>query len=283
VLSYLNSANFGDRLGYHIVNNLLPANAVVTHAALNPWTIDEAERFDLVLLGIGNSINAPAMGRPELRQLLERTPHSIGIFGTQYPYQYKSLMDPGLFGALLDRLTCWWARYRDDIDAFGSTRGNVRHLGDCLVSAFPLACPTKDKTLEIGADVMSREIALDRMIQQIQAYRRVLTARIHPMLCALTSAEQIAYREQREGPDPTRISGKFAAQLRDIFGRSYQEGAYFDVDRPAVLDYKLMVEANMATLKRQLASLLDADGSAWPDAAAPNFRPAPSSARQGTG
>ena len=259
VLSYFNTPNFGDRLGYHIVNGLLPANALVTHLPFKPWSVP-AEDYDMVILGIGNSINAPALGRPELHQLLDRTPHAIGIFGTQYRYQYETMMDPALFGALLDKLTTWWARYEEDILAYGRGRDNVRHMGDWLISAFPMATPTLDKTLTIPAKMHDQEMPLDRAIQQIQRYRRVSSARIHPMLCALTSAQEIAYHEQRETGRQDQVSGKFRSQLYDIFGRTFEEGQFFKVDRQAVARYKMMVEANIATLRAQIADLLGNDG-----------------------
>lgn len=255
VLSYFKYRNFGDRLGYHVINSLMPAGTQVTHAALNPWSDIEGD-YDLLIVGLGSSLNAPAIARPQLHRLVERTPHTLGIFGTQYRYQYETMGDPALFGALLDRMTCWWARYEEDIRAFGGGRDNVRHLGDWLISAFPMTRPTLDKGLTIPADFMDKEMALDRTIQKIQAYRRVSTARIHPMLCALTSADEIAFHEQREGSDKSRESGKFRAQLHDIFGRTYEEASYFKVDRDAVLAYKLKVEANMAALRLQIAALL---------------------------
>lgn len=255
VLSYFKYRNFGDRLGYHVVNSLMPAGTQVTHAPLNPW-VEVDQDYDMVIVGLGSSLNAPAIARPQLHRLIERTPHSLGIFGTQYRYQYERMANPALFGALLDRLTCWWARYEEDISAFGGGRDNVRHLGDWLISAFPMTRPTLDKGLAIPANVMDKELSLDRVIQQIQAYRRVTTARIHPMLCALTSADEIMFHEQREGSDKSRDSGKFRAQLYDIFGRTYEEGSFFTVDRDAVLSYKLKVEANMAALRAQIAALL---------------------------
>jgi len=255
VLSYFNTHNFGDRLGYHLINDLLPAHAEVTHAAVSPWQVEERD-YDLIVVGIGNSLNAPTMRRPELHRLVARARHAIGIFGTQYPYQYREMMDPALFDSLLDGLTSWWARYEEDIRAFGRGRDNVRHLGDWLISAFPMAEPTLDKALVIPPDFVSKELSLDRTIQKIQAYRRVRTARIHPMLCALTSAAEVAYEEQREGPDKTKASGKFRAQLYDIFGRSFDEGSFFRVDRDAVLRYKMKVEANMADLRAEIATLL---------------------------
>ena len=254
VLSYYNDHNFGDRLGYHVVNSLFPAGTLVTHASVVPWTAPE-EDFDLIILGIGNSLNAATVQRPELHRLLERAPHTLGVFGTQYRYQYRELIDPKLMDRLLGNLTTWWARYREDIQAFGRGRNNVRHLGDFLISAFPLATPTKPNTLEIHADIKNKDVPLDRVIQQIQAYQRVSTARIHPMLCALTSAEEVAFQEQQEDPNG-RSSGKFRSQLYDIFGRTFEENAFFKVDREAVARYKGRVEANMSDLRAQISELL---------------------------
>jgi methyltransferase family protein len=254
VLSYFNDPNFGDRLGYHVINGLIPAGAVVTHASVRPWTVPE-EKFDLLILGIGNSLNAATVARPELHRLVETTPHTLGIFGTQYRYQYQQLIDPKLFDALLSNVTTWWARYEEDVHAFGRGRNNVRHLGDFLISAFPNAVPTLDKTLEINADIRSKDLPLDRVIQQIQSYRRVSSARIHPMLCALTSAEEVAFQEQLEDPN-NKSSGKFRSQLYDIFGRTFDENKFFKVDRDAVIRYKVMVEANMAELRAQLSGLV---------------------------
>lgn len=254
VLSYFNDPNFGDRLGYHVVNGLLPAGAVVTHASVKPWTVPD-EPFDLLILGIGNSLNAATVARPELHALVDRTPHTLGVFGTQYRYQYRELIDPKLFDSLLGKLTTWWARYEEDILAFGRGRDNVRHLGDILISAFPNATPTLDKTLIIPPDIRFKDFPLDRFIQKIQAYRRVSTARIHPMLCALTSAEEISFQEQQEDPNQ-KTSGKFRSQLFDVFGRTFEEDKFFAVDREAVFRYKLMVEANMAALQAQIVRLL---------------------------
>jgi hypothetical protein len=255
VVSYYNDPNFGDRLGYHVINGLVPADAIVTHVAINPWTLPADEAFDLVILGIGNSLNAPPIARTQLRRLLETTPHSLGIFGTQYRDQYRHGETPAHFDALLSGLTTWWARYEEDLYAFGRGRANARHLGDLLISAFPLATPTIDRNLIIPADFRHKDSSLDRVIQQIQSYRRVTTGRLHTMLCALTSAEQVRYQEQREA-NGAAISEKFRSQLYDVFGRTYDEDKFFDVDRDAVTRYKLRVEANMAELKAQIARLL---------------------------
>ncbi len=254
VLSYYNDFNFGDRLGYHVINGLVPAGAIVTHASVKPWTVPD-EAFDLLILGIGNSLNAATVMRPDLHRLLETTPHTLGVFGTTYRYQYRELIDPKLFDSLLSKLTTWWARYEEDIAAFGVGRSNVRHLGDLLISAFPLATPTLDRNLVIPADFKSQDVPLDRTIQRIQAYKRVSSARIHPLLCALTSADEVKYQEQSEDPRQSH-SGKFRSQLYDIFGRSFDEDKFFAVDREAVTRYKLRVEANLVDLRAQIATLL---------------------------
>jgi hypothetical protein len=255
VLSYFHYNNFGDRLGYHVVNDVLPARAIVMHASLAGSEFPPGP-FDLVILGTGHSLNANAIQRPDLHRLLEDATHAIGIFGTQYSYQYREMAEPGLFDALLDRLTSWWARYATDIVMFGKERANVRHLGDWLISAFPMTVPRLDKTLIVPPDTVSKELSLDRTIQMIQSYRHVKSARLHPLLCALTSAEAVAYVEQRESERREVESGKFAAQLNDIFGRTFPERKLFPVDRDAVLRYKIQVEANMAELRAQIAALL---------------------------
>src|SRR5690606_25748056 len=55
VLSYNNVGNFGDRLGYHLANSILPAHAETTGLNFKPWNASE-ENFDLLILGIGNSL-----------------------------------------------------------------------------------------------------------------------------------------------------------------------------------------------------------------------------------
>jgi hypothetical protein len=255
VLSYLDYHNFGDRLGVPIINALLPANLHIVHAPLRLSKIPEGD-FDLLILGLGQSLNAPAIAHPALEGLLDRIPHRIGIFGTQYPSQYQRRMEPARFGALLDRLTTWWARYEADIRDYGGGRANVRHLGDWLISAFPMTGPRWDKSLTVEAKSRDVDAPLDRTIQWVQAYRRVMSARLHPLLCALTSAEQVSYREQREIDDHVEMSGKFEAMLTDIFGRTFPEDELFDVDRDAVLRYKIKVETNMAALRRQITDLL---------------------------
>ena len=254
ILSYLNYSNFGDRLGFQIINSLLPADVCVVHAALNYSYIPEGD-FDLMILGLGQSLNAPSILREELVALMDRIPQVIGIFGTQYPHQYREVLKPHQFANFLRRLTCWWARYETDIAEFGQGLGNARHLGDWLISAFPMTEPRFDQAYVVGRETRDIEAPIDRAIQRFQAYRQVSSARLHPLLCAMTAADRVRYQEQRE-TDRDEPSGKFEAMLRDIFGRTFPEDEWFDVDRDAVLRYKLKVEANMAALRQQIVELL---------------------------
>ncbi|HMI20635.1 MAG TPA: hypothetical protein VK533_13940 [Sphingomonas sp.] len=256
VLSYYNIANFGDRLGYHVLNSVLPADAEVTYGTLHPWSVPDRD-FDLLILGIGNSLMARDALMPELDALIDRIPHAIGIFGTHFRDQFLPPERAAALDTLLGKLTTWWARYEEDILAFGRGRANVRHLGDWLIAAFPMAVPTQDKGLTIPAEILGQEVPLDRTIQRIQAYRAVSSARLHTLLCALTSADHVLYQEQRVSDDPTKESGKFRSMLVDIFGRTFEEGQLFAVDRDAVIRYKKKVEANLADLREELSSLLE--------------------------
>jgi tetratricopeptide (TPR) repeat protein len=248
VLSYGNVGNFGDRLGYHLVNEVIPAHATVTHAHFRPWDVPD-EAFDLVIVGVGNSLFAPLLDEA-LVALLARARAAIGIFGTQY----RAEIDRAALDRVLDRLAAWYARSEEDLLLYGRGRGNAHHLGDWLASAFPMARGHDPRPLEIGDEIW-QDLPLDRTIQRIQAHRHVRSKRLHPLLCALTSAETVAYTEQRETAARTP-SGKFRSLLIDVFGRAWPEEAAFAVDRDAVIGYKRRVQSAMAGLRAGLASML---------------------------
>jgi hypothetical protein len=254
-MSYCNMANFGDRLGYHMLNGVLPADAIVTYGTIRPWHVPD-QGYDLLILGIGNSLLPGDARNPMLAALMDRVPHSIGIFGTQVRSLFRQGAAAKGLNRILDGLTTWWARYEYDITLFGGGRSNVRHLGDWLITAFPMTSPTLNKGLTIPAEILRETVALDRTIQKIQSYRTVTSARLHTLLCALTSAEQVAYQEQRVVPGSDEVTGKFASMLIDIFGRSFPEDQPFRVDREAVRRYKIRVAENVAALRDELAELL---------------------------
>jgi hypothetical protein len=256
VMSYCNMANFGDRLGYHVLNQLLPAEAEVTFGTFYPWNVPDGD-YDLLIIGIGNSLLANDACKPELHSLLERIPRAIGIFGTQFREQFSHPRAEKALDFILGKLTTWWARYEEDIFAFGRGRANVRHLGDWLIAAFPMTVPSLERGLTIPPEIIHQEVSLDRMIQQIQSYRAVSSARLHTLLCALTSADEVSYQEQRIGNEPGPPSGKFSSMLYDIFGRTFEEDQPFGVDREAVIRYKRKVQDNMTDLRAEIFALLE--------------------------
>lgn len=249
VISYNDVGNFGDRLGYHMINSLLPSEASVHHLTFK--TLDRAhDSYDLVVLGIGNSVFQPLLTR-ELTDVMSRGKARVGIFGTQY----RELIPRPALDGLIDRLDTWFARYEDDILMYGRGRSNVQHLGDWLINQFPMSTPTEEKQLHIGDEIWN-DLPLDRTIQFIQRHKTVLSSRLHPLLCALTSAEAVAYTEQPDGSEASIISGKFRSMLIDIFGRNYPEKTFFPVDRGAVTRYKRQVHDNTAALATQLEAIL---------------------------
>jgi tetratricopeptide (TPR) repeat protein len=247
VLSYSNAGNFGDRLGFHLISSILPAQAEVYHGTFQPWNVPDGE-FDLLVLGIGNSMFQPLL-TDELISLVRQTPRSIGIFGTQY----RDSLDPARLKELLDSLTVWFARNEEDILLYGRGRQNAVHLGDWQISAFPLTRWTQDDAMRVGPEIWN-DLPLDRTIQTIQKYRTVVSGSLHPLLCALTSAEKVAYSEQK---DPLgRPSGKFRSLLMDVFGQTWPEDTLFEFDRDAVAGYRAKVLRNVAAMQGIIAELL---------------------------
>ncbi len=114
--------------------------------------------------------------------------------------------------------------------------------------------PSLEQPLRIGPGILN-DLPMDRTIQQIQRYTRVFSERLHPLLCALTSARQVGYVEQRETPDRAP-SGKFRSMLIDVFGQTFPENMFWNVDRDSVAAYKAKVRANTDEMRARFATLL---------------------------
>jgi tetratricopeptide (TPR) repeat protein len=249
VLSHAGAGNFGDRLGFHLLNSILPPQAEATWMPLHPAHLPKGD-FDMGIIGIGNSLFRPNLTE-DLLSVVERLPVSVGIFGTQY----RESIDTARLHRLIDRLSLWLARYEEDVLLYGNGRKNVAHMGDWLINQFPMTRWTVDGLLTVDKWVLE-DLPLDRTIQKIQHYREVLSERVHPLLCALSSAERVAYREQREDGTIDGRSGKFRSMLLDVFGRTFPEETFFEVDRDAVASYRARIQIFLAELPGLLASLL---------------------------
>ncbi len=249
VVSCNDAGNFGDRLGYHMINALLPGEAEVHHLTFR--TLHEArEAYDLVVLGTGNNMFQPLLG-DDVIEIVKRAKAAIGIFGTQY----RELIPRPALDRLIERLDAWFARSEDDVLMYGRGRNNVVHLGDWLIDQFPMSTASVDEPLQIN-DEIGAEHALDRTIQTIQRHRQVYSGRLAPLLCALTSAELAAYAEQPSQQMSGIVSGKFRSLLIDIFGRTYPEKQFFMVDRDAVVRYKARVHRNVAKVGARIDAIL---------------------------
>ena len=252
VLSSAGWPNFGDRLGFHLIHKCLPPSVTVRHLYFPQIDLGDVN-YDLLVLWLGTSVFGRTLTKEVLR-LMEQVPHVVGIFGTQY----RRSIDSGMMTDLLGRLSVWYARYEEDVYLYGKYTKCV-HLGDWLIDAFPIAEAYKDGLLTLGPNLISQELPLDRLIQQIQACKRVSSSRLHPLLCALTSAEEVGYREQREFQNG-ETSGKFRSLFLDVFGRDYPEGRLFTVDRDAVVAYKTRTATKIRQLRDNLSSLLSYSG-----------------------
>jgi hypothetical protein len=248
VMSFGGDDTFGERLGAQMINALLPGEAEVHHLTLG--TLQEArQQYDLVVLGTGNSLFQPLLNGDVL-ELLGRGKSSIGIFGTQY----RELLPRPAIDRVIERLDTWYARSEDDVLMYGRGRNNVVHLGDWIIDQFPLNRGFETAPLTIGPET-GVELPLDRIMKVIQSHREVHSARLAPLLCALTSADYASYEESSE-QQPGIVSGRFRSMLIDIFGRSYPEKELFMVDRDAVRRYKARVHRNVGMVGEQIDTLL---------------------------
>ncbi len=249
VISYNNVGNFGDRLGYHLLNDVLPPHAELTWGTLRPFSPVPAD-LDLLVVGIGNSLFGDLLD-DGLLAAVAGAKASVGIFGTQY----RAQLPAANLARLLDRMTHWYARYEEDLLLYGRGRANASHLGDWLINAFPLAVAFVDQLLHIGGGIL-KDLPMDRTIQHIQRHKRIFSERLHPLLCALTSAEEVAYIEQRESGDRNLASGKFRSMLIDIFGQTFPESVTWKVDRNRVAAYKAKVRRNADAMRVRFGELL---------------------------
>ncbi len=249
IVSDSDMGSFGGRLGCQMINSLLPGEADVHHLYIGALA-GARDKYDLVVLGLGNSMFQPLLG-DEVLDIVGRGKAAIGIFGTQF----RELIPRPPVDRLIDRLDTWFARYEDDVLMYGRGRSNVIHLGDWLIDQFPMNTSSLDEPLRILDDIRV-DHALDRAIQVIQCHKNVYSSRLYPLLCALTAAETAAYAEQPSGQVPGIVSGEFRSMLIDIFGRSYPEKEFFMVDRDAVRRYKAFVHRNVVKIGERIDSLL---------------------------
>ena len=249
VISDSGTGTFGSRLGCRMINALLPGEADVHHMGFGELHQARA-KYDLVVLGTGDRLFQPLLG-DDVLEIVSRGKAAIGIFGTQY----RELIPRPALDRLIERLDTWFARSQDDVLLYGRGRSNVVHLGDWLIDQFPMNTSTLDEPLQV-IDEIRPEHPLDRAIQVIQCHKNVFSTRLHPLLCALTSAETAAYADAPSQQMPGIGSGIFRSMLIDIFGRSYPEKQSFTVDRDAVRRYKARVHRNVAGVAERIDSIL---------------------------
>ena len=190
-------------------------------------------------------------------------PNRICIFGASFggyaalyagATQYRGAIQSQSLRNVLKHVDTWYARYEEDARLYGEMAKETVHLGDWLIDAFPMANAELDEMLTIGDEVWGNQ-PLDRTIQHIQRYKTVHSPRIHPLLCALTSAQTMAFTEQR-GLDGVEVSGKFRSMLFDIFGRTYPENTLCTFDREKVRAYKAKVNRSIEGMRENLHRVL---------------------------
>ncbi|MBV9558452.1 MAG: hypothetical protein JO254_15390 [Pseudolabrys sp.] len=239
---------FAERLGAQMIQSLLPGEADVHHIHLGDLAAARGV-YDLVVLGVGQGLFNSLFDEKVLA-IVKSAPSAIGIFGTQQ----RDLIPRKPFERLLDQLDTWYARHEEDVLLYGRERNNVVHLGDWIMTQFPLGQARDQELLTIGEEAV-RDLPLDRAIQAIQRHRAVFSHAPAPFLCALTTADTVAYGAEENADE-------FRGLLTDIFGCSYPEREFFQVEREAVMRYRARVHRNVAEMRSKIASLLGAKAAA---------------------
>jgi hypothetical protein len=238
VLSYNVCANFGDRLGLDLIIRLLPPEAEICISPLPPFWKKPEGFFDLVVVGTGHSIFHKTLDK-QLIDFLREQKSVVGVFGLQY----HELLPAEEMNEFFSSIDCWFSRSKYDIDFLrrnASLPRRFAHLGDWLINAFPIVSWVDESTCQIGPDFINTERDIQRTIQEIQKFRRISSARLHPVLCALASADEVSFQEQAEMGSQC-VSGKFRSMFLDIFGKSPEPGEWFRVERCIVQSYKSLV------------------------------------------
>ena len=97
---------------------------------------------------------------------------------------------------------------------------------------------------------------LDRTIQYIQQHKKRSIRRGSTHCFAPFLRPKVVGLEQPAEDATSFVSGKFRSMLIDIFGRTFQEKAFFAFDRDAVARYKKRVRRNVAAVGARLEAIL---------------------------
>lgn len=257
--SYL-CPNFGDRLGYFEIINMISKLEYKKERCIEIFHDDLArlhynpEDFDLLIIGNGNSIFPPVFLNKSLIDYAKKAERSIGIFGIQY-YSGYSQTDIENLISLIEQTEFVFIRYKNELNQLKKicNKKEINLLGDWLINQFPITSWQLDKTKKITAREPFRIHSIDFYIREIQLYRRVYSERLHTLLCALCSSEEVAYREQHDYLNAD--SGKFNALLTDIFNKKYPPNSYFKVEKNKVWKYKKNVLEYTKNLIEKLSEI----------------------------
>lgn len=236
--------SFAERLGWQMLSALLPGEADLHFIDLGELEAAR-DRYDLVILGVGQGL-CHSLSSTAVLDIVAGARAAIGIFGTMQ----RELLPRAAFDRLLDRLDVWFARGQDDMMLYGRGRSNVTYLGDWMITQFPLGHGRDPELLTVSEDSL-RDLPLDRTIAAMARHRAVFARTPAALMCALNSADTVAYADDLDAP-----TGEFDSLLYDVFGRTFSANEFFQVDRDAVLRYRARVHRNVALMRSRIEALL---------------------------
>jgi tetratricopeptide (TPR) repeat protein len=249
VFSSYTSSNFSDRLSYHFISSLFPNNVEVEVAPLFPLPFKNLQEYDLVVLGMGESLSRKPLMQPQFLEYIKTAPTLLGILSLKYSENHNK----EALKELVKHMKTCFVRTKKDSLIFGKKPKNMTVLGDWSISQFPNTKWTLEEELKLSLHELENCGALDRIVQQVQNYRKVSTPNPQILLCSLLASEHVSYEEQHYFDG--KKSGEFEALLEDIFEKNYPEGKYFKVDKQKVLLYKEETLKRVERMKKKIREL----------------------------
>lgn len=253
-----------DEIGVFLLRCQIPVGTPFVEVPLH-----EVDRLldlplDLVIVGCGGLL--PLLDPPPaLVRLVERTPRSVGLFGVN-SLQDGPCASAGRLRALVTRLTAWFVRTAEDLLLHGRGLENVAWAGDWRLAGVP---DTDPGALEEGrVELFPGAFASpEAFLARVQSFQRVTSSGGDVLLCALSSAVEVAWHSETPGARPP---WDVRALMLDALGRPLPAGVLVPVDRQAVGAYRAQCGAAFDQVRQVLQALLTHTGDTLQTSTSPS-------------
>ena len=237
VYTYKNSFNF--KLINSIFSSLFPPNLEVKISDLVPLEFNSLSKYDLLVLGVGETIPASVFQQPDFQDFIYGAKKSIGISNFSENRLEKDI------GELVNNLDFWFLSFKKNYEDFKNNFKNIEYLGLWQIMAFPFTNWEIDGEVKI---LKNLNINNETLINTIQKYRKVHSEQPYPLISAVNSAEYISYED--------KMNENIKDVLFEIFEKQIYPKQKFKVEREKVLNYRENIVKNINNLKQKIEEMV---------------------------